>query len=321
MKKHYENPAVEGTEWRSHGREPFVYRAQRPEELLGVHAEVIASGLSDGEPLRYMLYCPIWEGKTAPFGIHAKIASHAVAVADDRFLVSHNPHVEGVEPTLHVVPFDKVLLVEVGTAHLLGWFSVRFVGEGRVNRLSMLFRSVDVEHFTAAVREYRTADAEDHPGGKVHHPAQWKQIWAKAPKPQAAGIEPLIAKGEHALGVVKTFQAWGIRKRLWKEVPVCLGCNGVLVPTNLGLIYAADEAAVSPGMRSYGVNVSCIPRRAIAGGIIRRELAHSAFFGRLRLELRRGDTAMPFELSFDERAAARVVELAGQFGLDVIHDR
>ena len=321
MSRHFENPKVQGTEWRSHGREPFVYRAQRPEELLGVHAEVIASGLSAGEPLRYMLYCPIWEGSTAPFGIHAKMASHAVAVADDRFLVSHNPHVEGVEPTLYVIHFDSVLLVEVGTAHLLGWFSVRFAGEGKVHCLSMLFRSVGIDHFAAAVREYRMADAKDHLKGHVHNPAPWKQIWRRVPKPQQSGIEPLIAKGEHALGVVKTSQAWGIRKRLWKEVPVCLSCEGVLIPTNLGLIYAADEAAVSPGMRSYGVNVVCIPRRAIAAASIRHELTRSAFSGRLRLELRRGDTVMPFELPFDERAATRVVAAAKQFGLDVTHDR
>jgi hypothetical protein len=321
VKRHFENPKVEGTEWRSRGDEPFVYRADAPKDLLGVHAEVIASGLSPGESLRYLLYSPIWRGHQAPFGIRAEPASHAVAVAEDRFLVSHNPHAEGVEPTLDVIPFDKVLLVEVGTAHLLGWFSVRFVDEGKVNRLSMLFRSVGVEHFEAAVREYRMADAKDHPGGHVHNPAQWKQIWAKVPKPQAAGIEPLIAKGESALGVVQTSQSWGIRKRLWKEVPVCQSCDGVLIPTNFGLIYAADEASVSPSMRSYGVNVSCVPRQAIAAASIRHELTRSAFSGRLRLELRRGHTAIPFELPFDERAATRVVAMAGQFGLDVIHDR
>ena len=321
MKKHFDNPKVEGTEWRSHGREPFVYRAHRPGELLGVHAEVIASGLSASEALRYILYCPIWEGNKAPFGIRADTASRALAVAEDRFLVSHNRHVEGVEPTLHVVPFDKVLLVEIGTAHLLGWFSIRFVDEGKIIRLSMLFRSVGIEHFAAAVRQYRMADAKDHLKGHVHNPAPWKQIWAKVPKPQESAIEPLIAEGEHALGVVKTSQSWGIRKRLWQEVPVCQSCDGVLIPTNFGLIYAADEASVSPDMRSYGVNVSCIPRRAIAAASIRHELTRSAFLGRLWLELRRGDTTMPFELPFDERAATRVVTVASQFGLDVIHDR
>jgi hypothetical protein len=321
VKKHFENPKVEGTEWRSHGREPFVYRAQQPRDLLGVHAEVIASGLSPGKPLRYLFYCPIWAGHKAPFGIHAEPASHAVAVAEDRFLISRNPHIEGVEPTLAVIPFDKVLLVELGTAHLLGWFSIRFVGGGEVNRLSMLFRSVGIEHFEAAVREYRMADAKDHPGGQVHNPAQWKQIWARMPKPQAAGMKPLIAKGESALGVVRTSQSWEIRKRFWREVPVCLSCDGVLIVTNLGLVYAADETSVSPGMRSYGVNVSCIPRRAIAAASVRHELTGSTFSGRLRLELRCGHTVMPFELPFDERAATRVVAVASQFGLDVIHDR
>jgi len=319
VNRHFENPKVVGTEWRSHGREPFVYRAQQPEDLLGVHAEVIASGLRAGEPLRYLLYSPIWEGQNAPFGIWSEPASHAVAVAGDRFLISRNPHIKGVEPTLQVVPFDRVLLVEVGTAHLLGWFSIQFARGGKVHRLSMLFTSVGVEHFQAAVREYRTADAEDHPGGVVRNPPPWRQIWGRVPKPQAVAIEPLIAKGESALGVVRTSQSWGIRKRLWKEVPVCLSCDGVLIPTNLGLIYAADETPLSPGMRSYGVNVSCLPRRAIAAANIRHGLGRSALMGCLRLELRRGNAATPFELSFDERATKRVVAAAGLFGLDIIH--
>ncbi len=319
MSRHFENPKVPGTEWRSHGHEPFVYRARRPEELLGVHAEVISTGLTEGESLRYLLYCPIWDGQKAPFGIRAEPASHALGVAQDRFLVSLNPHAEGVEPTLHVVPFNKVLLVEVGTAHLLGWFSVRFVEEGRVSRLSMLFRSVGFECFAAAVREYRTADAENHADRPSHGRGRWKHVWRKIPAPHRSGIEPVVAEGEIALGVVKTSQSWGIRKRLWQEVPVCLSCDGVLIPTNLGLIYAFDEAAVHPGMRSYGVNVTCIPRRAIAAASIRRELARSAFLGRLRLELRRSGVTLPQEITFDERAAARVTAVAGRFGLDFVH--
>jgi hypothetical protein len=318
MSRHFENPKVEGTEWRSHGHEPFVYRAWRVEDLLGVHAEVIASGLRPGEPLRYLLYSPIWDGRNAPFGISSQPASHALAVADDRFLISRNPHVEGVEPTLQVVPFDRVMLVEVGTAHFLGWFSIQFARGGQAHRLSILFASAGVGHFQAAVREYRTADAEVHRGGLARNPPPWRQIWERVPKPQVLGIGPLIAKGESALGVVRTSQSWGIRRRLWREVAVCLSCDGVLIPTNLGLIYAADEKPLTPESRSYAVNVSCLPRHAIAAAIIRYGLGPSALLGRLRLELRRAHVTAPFELSFDERATKRVVAVAGLFGLDVI---
>jgi len=318
VSRHFENPKVEGTEWRSHGHEPFVYRAQQPNDLLGVHAEVIASGLRPGEPLRYLLYSPIWEGQNAPFGISAEPASHALAVAEDRFLISRNPHVEGIEPTLQVIPFDQVLLVEVGTAHFLGWFSIQFARGGKAHRLSMLFTAMGVEHFQAAVRGYRTVDAEVHPGGVVRERPPWRQIWQKVPKPQAVGIEPLIAKGESALGVVRTSQSWGIRKRLWREVAVCLSCDGVLIPTNLGLIYAADEKPLTPESRAYAVNVSCLPRHAVAAATIRHGLGHSALLGRLRLELRRGRVTAPFDLSFDERATKRIVAAAGLFGLDTI---
>ena len=321
MKKHFENPKVEGTDWRSRGDEPFVYRADAPKDLLGVHAEVIASGLSRAESLRYLLYSPIWQGHQAPFGIRGEPASHALAVATDRFLISHNPHTEGVEPTLQVVPFDKVLLVELGKAHLLGWFSMRFADEGQVNRVSILFRSAGIEPFAAAVREYRAADARGRLTMSTGSRMRWKPVWRRVPTPQAVLMEPLVTPRENPLGIVRTSQTWGIRKRLWKEVPVCLSCDGVLIVTNLGLMYAADEAAVSPSMRSYGVNVYCIPRRAIAAATIRHELSHSTFVGRLRLELRRGDVSMPFDLPFDERVTARAITLARQFGLDVIHDR
>jgi hypothetical protein len=40
------------TEWRSVGREPRVYEAQTPGDLLGVHAELISSSLLPGEELR-----------------------------------------------------------------------------------------------------------------------------------------------------------------------------------------------------------------------------------------------------------------------------
>jgi hypothetical protein len=277
--------------------------------------------LSPAEPLRYLLYCPIWEGNKAPFGIHAEPASHAVAVVDNRFLISHNPHIAGIEPTLRVVPFDTVLMVELGTAHLLGWFSVQFAADGQLSRISMLFRSVGIEHFAAAVREYRIADWPQRQSDTNEPAGRWKPIWQRVPLPQAGAMKPVVTPGERPAAVIRTSQTWGVRRRLWKETPVCLACDGVLIATDRGLLYAADEPEISPDMRSYGVNVSCVPRRAIAAASIRQDVQHRKALGILRLELGRGGISAALDVPFDERITQRVTALARQFGLDTIHDR
>ena len=321
MKRIYENPKVEGTEWRSHGHEPFVYRAERPKDLLGVHAEVIADGLLPGEPLRYLLYAPIWDGRDAPFGIHAEPASHAVAVAEDRFLISRNTHTEGIEPTLRIIPFNKVLVVELGTAHLLGWFSIRFADGNSLGRHSILCRSVAIEHFASAVREYRSADARARRRELRQFPAQWKRVWQKMSVPQAREMRPLVADGERPLAVIQTRQRWAFRRGFWGNVPVCLACEGVLVATDLGLLHAGDEPAPGPGHRTYGVDVASVPWQALMGARIRREVRHGQLLPHLRLELRRGDVTTVLDMPFDEALTKRIARLARRFGLDPIHDK
>src|SRR5437667_6696230 len=115
--------------WQSTGREPGVFRAERPEELFGVHADLIAAALTPGERLRYLLYAPIWDGGEAPFGIWSHPASHAVAVTEHRFLLSEDRHTKGIIPSVRAIPFDQVLYVELGRALLLGWFAIRFIEE------------------------------------------------------------------------------------------------------------------------------------------------------------------------------------------------
>lgn len=106
------------TEYCSSGREPWVYEAETPQDLLGVHAELIASSLLPAEGLRYLLYSPIWDGDWAPFGITAQPASHALAITDTRFLLSRNLHREDAEPEVISIPFERVLWAEYGNAIL-----------------------------------------------------------------------------------------------------------------------------------------------------------------------------------------------------------
>ena len=96
------------TEYHSSGMEPFVYRAENPADLLGLHAEIMGSNLTPGENLRHLLYAPIWEGRHAPFGIRGQPASPAVATTNTRFLISCDRHIEGVALCLEIIPFDQV---------------------------------------------------------------------------------------------------------------------------------------------------------------------------------------------------------------------
>jgi len=51
----------------SKGREPYVFRAARPEELPGGHADLMASALSSTEQARYMLYSPMLNEQRSMF--------------------------------------------------------------------------------------------------------------------------------------------------------------------------------------------------------------------------------------------------------------
>jgi hypothetical protein len=79
-------------EYKSSGREPYVFRVEKPEDLRGlhicVHADLMERALRCDEELLYLLYSPIFEAKKAPFGLQASPASHAVAVTKRRFIIS-----------------------------------------------------------------------------------------------------------------------------------------------------------------------------------------------------------------------------------------
>ena len=44
--------------WHSTDKEPWSFRAERPEELCGIHADLVAAALNPGEQLQYVLYVP-----------------------------------------------------------------------------------------------------------------------------------------------------------------------------------------------------------------------------------------------------------------------
>jgi hypothetical protein len=65
------------------GRDARAFRASRTEELLGAHAALVAAALGGEDPLA-LVYLPPWDSRTAPFGVRAAPASHALALTTGR---------------------------------------------------------------------------------------------------------------------------------------------------------------------------------------------------------------------------------------------
>jgi len=248
---------------RSRGRESYVFQANKPEGLLGVHADLIEEALRPDEGLLYLLYAPIWPEKKGPFGLHATPASHAVAVTEYRFIISEDRHMEGISPAVHSIPFDEVFYVELGNALLLGWFSIEFIVDEKPSCATLFFpATTGMKHFGIAVREYRSMTGPTHdqlPADAI----DWPDIWQHTPKTEVDHLRPLILREELPFNILRSSERWILRKRRWKSIPVYLSTNGILVSTNFGFIHATDEPCIRPEIFSFGVKASCIPYDAL----------------------------------------------------------
>jgi hypothetical protein len=145
--------------WRSSGKEPYVFRVERPDDLrglhIGVHADLMERALRPDEGLLYLLYAPVWPEKKGPFGLHATPASHAVAVTKYRFIISEDRHKEGIAPTVQSIPFDQVLYVQLGSALCLGWFVIQFVEGKKTFCTTLFFTATGIGYFETLIRQYR----------------------------------------------------------------------------------------------------------------------------------------------------------------------
>jgi hypothetical protein len=252
--------SIKLSEYRSRGREPHVFRAEGPEGLIGAHTDLIAASLNPEERIHYLLYSPMREAGVAPFGIHAEPASHALAVTDHRFLISKDRHIDTVAPTVQNIPFSQVICVEIGSALLLGWIAIHFIENGQLSCASLFYTARGSHHFERVTHKFRQL----HGKTKNHWPAEsikWTEIWEQTPKPQTEILKSIILEEEKPVYLFRSTETWGTEKRKRKQV--CLAAEGLLLVTDCGLIYAVDERPIRPHIRSYGVNVYCIPPGAL----------------------------------------------------------
>src|SRR5712692_3541282 len=299
------------SDWQSTGRELWVFRAERPEDLLGVHANLIAAALTPCEQLRYLLYAPIWDGDTAPFGIHGQPASHAVAVTTQRFIISEDCHTEGSVPSVHTIPFDQVLSIEVGSALLLGWLALRFVEKDAVCQTALLYNAATGRHhFAAAVRAYRALAAR-HSGRHLSREdqMQWSEVWRHTARHQTGGLQSLIIDGERPLAMLRAVELWTTEKQWRKNVPVCLTTAGMFVATDSGFLSVTDEPAPRPHMLRFGVNVSCIAPDAVQSMTLREQHVHASSVRFLRVHMGRAAVATHVDIPFDDQSVAAAERL------------
>ena len=309
---------MKGYEYRSSGKEPYVFKVDNPRNLFGAHADLIGTTLYPEESLLYPLYSPIWEsekgvfdfktdpeflweGERAILAAHTYPASHAVAVTDQRFIISEDRHIKGITPTVQAIPFQEVICVELGSALILGWLSIRFVENNRLSSTGLLFTtSTGRDHFHAAVREYRRVIGS--PGEELQRGTiPWEEVWHQTALLQRERLKLLILKREQPVCVIHSSETWGMEKRGWKKRPLCLNAKGIFVATNFGLIYAVDEPPLKPGMVSFGINVCCIPPDVLKTATLLEKKAHEHNLRFLRFEIGRDSASLHCDIPFDDR--------------------
>jgi hypothetical protein len=243
-------------EYRSPDKKPYVFCAEKPGDLPGVHADLMRKTLRRDEELLYLLYSPIFPEEKAPFGLCATPGSHSVAVTKHRFVVSEDQHRKGTAPTIQSIPFRQVLYMEFGTALFFGWFSIQFVVDEKPSCTTLFFpATTGMKHFGIAVSEYRRMSRPTHDllPSKI---IDWAGIWRHTPKTEVDHLKPLIIKEELPFNMLRSSERWILRKGRRKSVPAYLSTNGILVATNFGFIHATDEPCTRPEIFSFGVNVS-----------------------------------------------------------------
>ena len=252
----------------SSGRESWVYRADGPDVLRGRHADLLRSALSPDDRLHYLLYAPIFDGVGGPFGIRGTPASHAVAVAHDRLIITADAHRDEEPANIYTIPFAQILSVELGAALLLGWLRIRHVDGVHVTSTLVTFSTTGTIHFEAVVRTYRALTAVQISGAGVAMPSA--EVWrATAPFLRSA-TEPLLLRDEPVLLAVHWAESWRPRKGGWRTLPSCVSTPGLLLIGRAGLLWACSEPRLRPDLLTFGVNVTSINWRALQSASVER---------------------------------------------------
>ena len=281
----------------SNGRESWVFRAANPNELLGVHAEQVGRALQPGEALRFLLYSPMWEGHGGPFGIGAPPASHAVAVTERRFVISRDTHIDGEPPALFSIPFSTVLWIESGGAAMFAWLVIRYVDEGAVRSVTVLYRALGQHHFAAAVRAYRWAAFPEFCHARTGAPP-WPAVWRRIGERQREDVEPLLVEAEQPLAVAAWPALAGWNRKHGLNNPGCIAPAGALLVSTRGVLAVGDEPPTRIGGVKFGVNAVAVPFDTVRTATFDDRTTSGPWVVALRLEAGRGVATSNIEVLF-----------------------
>ena len=292
----------------SDGREPWIFRAASPEDLLvGAHPAAIAGALDPGEELRYLLYSPVWDSRPAAVGApRAELASHAVAVTSARFVISRDLHHRGDPPQVWSVAFESLLAVELGRSVLTGWLLLRFDDGRQFAELPVIFHATaGGHHFAAAVRAYRRASSPDGgPGPTAGSVSVWDDAWVDRPYGLKEIADDLLLPAEALRERVATREVWRGAKRRAGTAASCDGTAGLLLLTDRGLLHVLRTEDGHRGPMDFGVAATVLP----LDGLDRVELGRDGSTGTegefLRLVLARRETEWALRVRLVDQPAA-----------------
>ena len=252
--------------WKSSGNEAGVFDVEHPRELMGVHAKLIDNQLKEPEKVEYCLYSPRLHSTSTPFGLKTKEASSGLCITDNRFIISQNSHIDGVAPAVTTIDFREITYINIGSALLLGWFSISYARDANIQNIAILFKATGRHHFEKCMRsftKYNVAAGSNKPGVRLF---------------PASGFIPTISDTNHRERMKNLIDPRGLcvltfpchylcyksKKRRFlsfKEEDYCVTSNATVLLTAKALLLARDSLRFSIGS---SVDILNIPLEKIA---------------------------------------------------------
>lgn len=283
------------------GRESWVFRAASVDELCGFHADLVAQALRPHERLRYLLYSPLREAEGGPFGIADGSGSHALAVTDERVIITRDPHRPRFSRTVRSVSFSHIFAIELGEALTLGWLVLLFASDDRVASETVFFQSSGIHLFRTAVRLVRrngTATGRIDP-----QTAEWERLLAPSPLFLRNQLVPMLLEDERPECVVHSDERWTASGRSTR----CVSPHGVYAVTDRAMLITESERPGQPGTLVFAVRVVNVPRQVIRGARIISHDPSDARIARLVVQSEAQGIRHQIQLTSDEQGADEFV--------------
>lgn len=280
------------------GYQEGIYRVASPTELPGGHAQLIGHALWPAERIQQLVFSPIWDAHTKPFGIDAPRASHAFCLTDRRLLVSRDYHQPDVEPTVLTMNREAVIGIELGRALLMGWAACHVQNDAAIAREAFFFPNRDAHLIAILLRTLR----ETWPAC----PRRDGPVVSRAAVLDAAGyfherlLSSLLLSNERFLRAWQRRPLWGkTRGWLQRARRICLAHWGTLLLTDRAIYYVCGEIPFRPKERVFAHNLLVSPLARLTGAERRTDWTHGIRCEHLVMYFA-GETDRPLDFMFPE---------------------